>query len=267
MSLNPSRRLKLAAGAALGLLAGAVMAQEHSYAPADIEAGMGLYQANCLGCHGDRGDAVDGADLSSGRFRRVSSDEDMIRLIRSGIPNTLMPPHDRLSVGELRVIVAFVRSLAAGGGLRVDDRAVAIGDPRRGQSLFFNEGDCDTCHGVEAGYGPRLAPNLAAVGAQRSPASLEDAIHSPNAEVRAGDRFYRVLDLHGHETVGRLLNQDTHSVQLMDGKENLVSFMKDELTEHGFTDSPMPSYQDVLSPAQIADLVAYLLTLKGESAQ
>src|SRR5690606_21520124 len=112
-------------------------------------------------CHGDRGDAVEGANLATGRFRRVSSDEDMIRLIRAGIPNTPMPPHDRLSVGDVRQIVAFVRSLAAGGGVDRGDREVAIGDPRRGESLFFNEGDCDSCHGVEAGYGPRLAPNLA----------------------------------------------------------------------------------------------------------
>src|SRR5690606_9245907 len=169
--------------------------------------------------------------------------------------------------GDVRVIVAFVRSLAAGGGMRADDREVAIGDPRRGESLFFNQGDCDTCHGVEAGYGPRLAPNLASVGAQRSPGSLEDAIHSPNAEVRPGDRFYRVVDLAGRETVGRLLNQDTLCVQLMDEKDNLVTSLKYEFVTHGFTVSPMPSYEDVLSPEQIADLVVYMLSLKGESAQ
>src|SRR5690606_30571913 len=109
MPLNPFRKLLLA-GAALAVSAGLAPAQVHSYAPADIEAGMGLYQANCLGCHGDRGDAVEGANLSTGRFRRVSSDEDMIRLLRIGIPNTPMPPHDRLSTGDLRMIVAFVRS-------------------------------------------------------------------------------------------------------------------------------------------------------------
>jgi mono/diheme cytochrome c family protein len=51
-----------------------VSAQEHSYAPSDIENGRGLYQANCLGCHGNNGEAVEGANLATGRFRRASSD-------------------------------------------------------------------------------------------------------------------------------------------------------------------------------------------------
>ncbi len=42
----------------------------------------------------------EGVRLSSGRFRRASSDEDLIRLIREGIPNTLMIPKDNLSYGR-----------------------------------------------------------------------------------------------------------------------------------------------------------------------
>lgn len=255
----------LSACAALAL-PGALLAQEHSYAPADIEAGMGLYQANCLGCHGDKGDAVQGANLSSGRFRRASTDDDLVSLIRTGIPNTPMPPHDRLSAGEVRMIVAFLRALPSGGGVQSDTRDVAIGDAARGESLFYGSGQCNTCHGVNGG-GSRLSPDLGNIGAQRSPASLEESLVAPNAEVRAGDRFYRVVDKQGRASAGRLLNQDTHSVQLLDEDENLVSFMKDDLAEHRFIGSPMPSYQDVLSPAQIADLVAYMLTLRGESAQ
>ena len=251
---------------ALSGLCAAAAAQEHSYAPADIQAGMGLYQANCLGCHGERGDAVNGADLSTGRFRYASSDEDLVRVIRSGIPNTPMPPHDRLSVGEVRSVVAFLRSLPAGGGVQLDQREVAIGDAARGRELFFGRAECGSCHGVD-GNGSRLSPDLAAIGAQRSPASLEDSILSPNADVRAGSRFYRVVDGAGRASIGRLLNQDTHSVQLMNEDEMLVSFLKADLSEHGFIGSPMPSYADILSDAQVADLVAYMLTLKGDSAR
>lgn len=255
----------LSACAALAL-PGAALAQEHSYAPADIQSGMGLYQANCLGCHGNNGDAVEGANLSTGRFRYASTDEDLIRLIRSGIPNTPMPPHDRLSMGEVRMIVAFLRSLPTGGGVQADEREVAVGDAARGESLFFGSAQCSTCHGVNGG-GTRLSPDLGNIGAQRSPAALETALLAPGAEVRAGDRFYRVVDRQGNEHRGKLLNQDTHSVQLLDENERLVSFLKEDLAEQGFIGTPMPAYQDVLSPAQIADLVAYMLTLRGESAQ
>lgn len=244
------------------LAAGSLSAQEHSYAPSDIENGRGLYQANCLGCHGDDGDAVEGADLSTGRFRRASADEDLIRLIREGIPNTLMIPKTNLSYGDTRAIVAFLRALPSGGALVADDREVAIGDPARGEALFFSEQtQCSVCHGVYGG-GNLLSPDLGNIGATRTPASLEDAIIDPLAEVRAGQRFYQVTNRQGQRTNGLLLNQDTHSVQLLKEGEQLAAFQKDDLESHGFIPSPMPSYLDVLSPAEVADLVAYMISLK-----
>lgn len=241
-----------------------LQAQEHSYAPADIENGRGLYQANCLGCHGDDGDAVDGVKFSTGRFRRASTDEDLIRLIREGIPNTLMIPKTNLSYGDTRAIVAFLRSLPAGGSMTTDDRDVRIGDADKGKALFYsNQTRCSVCHAVNGG-GNLLSPDLTNIGATRTPGSLEQSILEPLAEVRAGQRFYQVTDKEGRVTRGLLLNQDTHSVQLLDEDEKLVAFKKQDLSDFRFIPSPMPSYQDVLSPDEVADLVAYMISLKGE---
>ena len=78
------------------------------------------------------------------------------------------------------------------------------------------------------------------------------------------NRFFRVVTADGATVTGRLLNQDTFSVQLMDSKEKLLSFSKADLKEFGFSNkSPMPSYKDKLSSAELADLVAYLRSLKG----
>ncbi|MDA9909584.1 c-type cytochrome [Gammaproteobacteria bacterium] len=241
-----------------------LQAQEHSYAPSDIENGRGLYQANCLGCHGNDADAVEGANLSTGRFRRASSDEDLIRLIREGIPNTLMIPKTNLSYGDTRAIVAFLRALPSGGALVADEREVRIGDAARGEALFFsNQTQCSACHGVNGG-GNLLSPDLSNVGATRTPATLETAMLDPIAEVRAGQRFYQVTNLQGNTVNGLLLNQDTHSVQLLREGERLASYQKEDLQNHGFIPSPMPSYLDVLSPDEVSDLVAYMISLKGE---
>jgi len=63
---------------------------------------------------------------------------------------------------------------------------------------------------------------------------------------------------------GRRLNEDTYSVQLIDDHERLVSLMKADLREFKIqTTSPMPSYKDVFSGDELADLLAYLLSLKG----
>ena len=60
------------------------------------------------------------------------------------------------------------------------------------------------------------------------------------------------------------MNEDTYSVQLIDDQEKLVSLVKADLREYTIlTVSPMPSYQNKLTPDEIADVVAYLLSLKG----
>jgi hypothetical protein len=60
------------------------------------------------------------------------------------------------------------------------------------------------------------------------------------------------------------LNEDTYTVQLVNEQGRLVSLVKGELREWSVsTVSPMPSYKDTLTPGALADLVAYLASLKG----
>jgi mono/diheme cytochrome c family protein len=68
----------------------------------------------------------------------------------------------------------------------------------------------------------------------------------------------------GARTSGRLLNQDTFTIQLLDANERLVSVSRSDVREMVFVkDSAMPSYRDSLSRDELADVVAYLVTLKG----
>jgi mono/diheme cytochrome c family protein len=63
---------------------------------------------------------------------------------------------------------------------------------------------------------------------------------------------------------GRRLNEDTYSVQLIDEQERLVSLLKAELREYTVAKTAsMPAYKDTLTQAEVADVVAYLLSLKG----
>jgi hypothetical protein len=70
----------------------------------------------------------------------------------------------------------------------------------------------------------------------------------------------------GKVVTGRRLNEDTWSVQLIDTEERLVSLAKADLKEYAvLKTSPMSSYRDKLSAQELADVVAYLLTLNGVS--
>ena len=68
----------------------------------------------------------------------------------------------------------------------------------------------------------------------------------------------------GTVITGRRLNEDTYSVQIMDDRERLQSVLKSDLKE--FTvikTSTMPSYAQTFSADERADVIAYLLSLKG----
>ena len=240
----------------LVLSVGAPLAAQN-YSPADVEDGGRLYRANCALCHGPDGDSIAGVDLGRGNFIRASSDGDLMGIIRTGIPGTPMPPTN-YSEFQARTVVAFLRSMAAEPA-----RAGPPGDAARGKALFEGKSQCATCHRVK-GNGSRVAPDLTQIGANRRSVELEKSILEPDAEVLPQNRSFRAVTRDGSTITGRLLNQDSFTLQLLDSKQRLVSLVKTNLREQAFlTNSPMPSFRDKLSSQELADLVSYLASLKG----
>ena len=234
----------------------AVLAQQGKYLPGEIEGGGRLYQANCTGCHGPEGDGVAAVNFSKGQFRRASSDEDLARIIVSGIPGTPMPPGN-FSGSQASTIVAYLRSMAASSG------TAAAGDAARGRTVFEGKGQCLTCHAV-GGVGSRLAPSLTEIGSFRRVVEIRTSLIEPDAEIRPENRSVRAVTRDGATITGRLLNQDTFTLQLLDAQERLLLLEKSNLREFSLLKtSPMPSYRDKLSAQELADLVGYLASLRG----
>ena len=239
-------------------LAVQVSSQDHrgQYSAIDIEAGSRLYAGQCALCHGPNGDLVAAVDLRRGRFRRAASDEDLGRIIRTGIPDAGMPGF-ALQPSEVDGLIAFIRA-----GFDVS-ATVKLGHPQRGQALFDGRGGCATCHRVN-GKGPRAAPDLSDIGAIRSPAALQRSLLDPTSAMLPINRPVRAVTRDGRTFRGRRLNEDTYSVQLIDEQERLVSLVKADLREYEVgTSSPMPSFATTFNGDELADLVAYLLSLKG----
>lgn len=235
-----------------------VVDQDHGqYSRADVEAGQRLYGPQCQICHGATGDGVPGIDLKLGRFRRSSSDEDLARVITTGVPGTGMPPFV-LQPAELTAVIAFIRA-----GFDPASAAVRVGDAARGRVLFEGKAECASCHRV-LGSGPRLAPDLSDIGAIRTLAALQRALLTPNESLLPIHRPVRVVTRDGRTLTGRRLNEDTYTVQLIDEGENLHSFAKQDLRELSVMDAAaMPSYAGRLSADELADVIAYLISRKG----
>ena len=259
-----SRVLLPVAWALLGLVAFAprlatqapVSAHPGEYAPADIAYGARLYDAQCTTCHGANGDGVGGVDLRSGSFRSAVTDQDLTRVILNGIPGTGMLAF-KFDPAEIAGIVAYLRNMNS-----FDRSSVKPGDADRGRAIFAGKSDCFRCHRVGA-QGARVAPDLSDVGATRSAASLVRSVTDPTSQMMPINRPVRAVTRDGRVINGRRLNEDTYTVQLIDEQERLVSLTKADLREYTVqTTSPMPSYRN-LTQDELADLVAYLLSLKG----
>ena len=79
------------------------------------------------------------------------------------------------------------------------------------------------------------------------------------------NRPVRIVTKDGTVITGRRLNEDTYSVQIIDDRERLRSLLKSDVREFTIsTTSAMPAYKDTLTAEEQADVLAYLLSLKGQ---
>jgi len=239
--------------------AAATLLGQHEFTQTDAQIGARLYIANCIYCHGPDGDQVPGIDLGHGKFKHASSDADLIKIIRTGIPGTGMPAQTNMPEPQVRTIVAYLRSLAAAPSSDLPPG----GDAARGKAVFEGKGRCLECHRVRDA-GARLGPDLSDIGGQRRAVELEKTLADPNSTMLPQNRVFRAVARDGSTVTGRILNQDTFTLQLIDSHDRLLSFQKSDLREFTAVNSPMPSYRGKLSSAEMADLIAYLVSLKGK---
>lgn len=259
---RPRVRLPIAAKtlASLLLLMGSQLslAQEtgdHQYTSEAIEAGSRVYTQQCALCHGPQGDLIDGVNLRRGQFRTAQSDTDLVSVITEGAAEGRMPAFD-LRAEEMNGVIAYIRA-----GFDPDGVAVKIGDPVRGKALFEGEGECADCHRVN-GVGPRTAPDLSSIGAIRTPASLQRNMLDPATALLPINRPVRLVTRNEETIVGRRLNEDTYTVQVLDSNERLRSLRKSDLISYEISDEPSKQ-ATTLSSDEVADVIGYLLTLRG----
>jgi putative heme-binding domain-containing protein len=240
------------------------LAAQHVYTDDEIAEGGRLYEVSCSKCHGAAGNAITGIDLAAGKFRKPMQDDQLAQVIRTGIPNSTMAPSN-LSEAQVGTVIAYMRSMSKPSGTtKIAGSNLPAGDVARGKLIVEStKADCLRCHRIGSS-GSRMGPDLTDVGTRRQQAQIELALVVPNAEVLPVNRTVRVVTANGDKLTGRILNHDTLALLIIDTNGQLRSFQKSTLREWALVDSPMPSYRGKLTPQELADLISYLVSLKGQ---
>ncbi len=238
----------------LGLLTRAVLAAEPWTPNFDhYLQGQYVFERNCIGCHGPRGDGRGEMDpkveprprsfregmfkFRSTPFGKLPTDDDLRHTIRHGLSGTAMGMFVQLPDDDVTAVIEYVKSFSRrwrkaenyAKPLQLPAPPAWLGDPKgwaahaaRGQVLF--QTTCTPCHGTAAdGQGP-AAPTLKDIW--NYPAKPSD-LRQPH--LRCGDGpadIYRVLAT-------------------------------------GLNGTPMVSFDATLSPEQRWDIIAWILTLRG----
>lgn len=164
---------------------------------ADFEEGARLFRRHCASCHGATGDAE--GELSNNEsmrprsFRResfrfpttesgISCGDDLLRVIRDGIPSAGMPPTLLCTPEEQQLLVDYVleicrlagRDIEAGPRLEVVPPPDAfVADAEAGNLVFQKL--CAVCHG-ENGSGESAIPLADELGRSITPRDLRAGI-------------------------------------------------------------------------------------------
>jgi putative heme-binding domain-containing protein len=162
-------------------------------------------------------------------------------------------------------VAARLEAYAATAGARARQELLAGGDVARGRDLAANHlaANCTACHNFESSTGSEVGPALRAIGSQRDPAYLLEALLQPSARIAEGYGIVNVTLRDGTEVTGTLAAESATevTVRLFDGQRRRLPL--GDIAARTPPVSIMPPMEGVLQPRELRDLVAYLASLKG----
>jgi putative membrane-bound dehydrogenase-like protein len=162
---------------------------------------------------------------------------------------------------------ARLNQSAAQQAARLDEleKTLPAGESLRGKVVFQSaKASCVLCH--QAGYfGKHIGPDLSKIGSIRTRRDLLEAIAFPSVSFVRSYEPVEVKKKDGTLAYGIIKNQSAQSITLVTGAvtPEVTVPATDIATLHAGAASLMPQGVDlILTPGELADLVAFLMSLK-----
>ena len=243
-------------------------AQQRALPPADvIERGDGLYQVNCMACHGGdlRGGDQGGPNLLRSDIVLTDVEGEVIgELVRNGLNR--MPPNTSLDADAIRAIAGYIHSVVAtaqgqGAPPRVEyDLDIVIGNARRGERYFNRE--CAMCHSA--------TDDLAGIATLiDDPVNLQNSWVAGRRQGRGGGpapaQTVTVTQGDGSSVSGELVRYDDFFVSLRTTEGAYRGFSRVGTGVTVAIEDPLAGHKALwskLDDEAMHDVTAYLETLK-----
>lgn len=230
----------------------------HPSTQADLAAGKSLFEGHCALCHAIDGSGGRGPNLHRPKLSHAGDDQELRTIIQDGI-SPGMPEGWYLSPQDVVNVAGYVRSLG-----KIPPEKLP-GHPARGEIVYAKRA-CGSCH-ILSGQGNGFGPDLTEIGVRRGSAQLREALLHPARALPPDFLLVEATTSSNQKIRGIRVNEDTFTIQLKDMSGHTYSLRKSELKELTKLrdQSPMPSYQSVISTPELDDLVAYLAVQRGQS--
>lgn len=241
------------------------------------ESGADLYARHCAACHGQSGDGQGVAaaylfpkprDFRAGRFRLVSttnrrpSRDDLLAVLKRGMPGSSMPPWNHLSDAALNALVDEVLRLHRIGSRKKYIRMLKVEEGLTDDEIQLSEVQQE----IEDYVQQQVTPGQQAVVPPIGPADDQAVARGKQLYVRQacdkchgdegrGDGQQQMVDDEGYPTRPRDFTRG-----IFKGGHDPASVYR--RIAYGMPGTPMPSSE--LTPSQIIDLSHFILSLSDE---
>ena len=159
--------------------------------------------------------------------------------------------------------VAYENSLDSTNVLARFDPTLFGGNATKGQQIFNknNAAQCLRCHALN-GKGGNVGPPLDNIGNKLSREGLLLSLVDPNNQITPGYGTVILTLKDGKEIAGILIAETDLALQLKIGDKPTQTILKNTIVKRENLPSGMFDMGDVLTKAQIRDMLAFLVTLK-----
>jgi putative heme-binding domain-containing protein len=192
-------------------------------------------------------------DFAAGRLD-PSLQLDLLEAMRATKAEPLLQRLDQMKVG---------RDLSALGTAMPGALAVG-GSPVRGQQVVFrNEAaQCTRCHNIGAAKAEVVGPHLSGVAGRLTREQLLQSLIDPSARLAPGYGQVALTLKNGQKLQGLLREETETTIGVDEGKGGVQRVPASDVASRVNGVSAMPDMDLLLTPRQIRDVVAYLMTLR-----